>query len=338
MMLRIGIVGTGAMAEYHARRFSGLAGVRVCAVCDRQSGRAAAFAEKMGLVSFSDPGDMASSGLVDAVTVASADGWHRAPVLAAFERGLPVFCEKPLARTLEDAEAMAAAAESSGLPALVNFSKRNGGLLSLVRRIAEGSEFGPLSSLELAYSQSWLLQDAWGDYSTSPRWKWRLSESLSTFGVMGDLGSHLFDTAILIAGERLSALSCSAIRYAEEPGYALEGGGSFESFEARLGCGRKSAAIKAGWREEDSLDSFALRMRGGGIELELDLERSRSSLLVQKNGSTREISAPKQPTTYERFVAMATGGPDPVTGEEIGFSQGLRVQRLIQECSALATR
>ena len=181
-MLRLGIVGAGAMAEYHAARFAGIEGARVAAVCAHLRPRALAFADSRGLAAFDDPAEMAASGAVDAISVASLDSWHKTPVLAALVRGLPVFCEKPLARSRAEAREMAEAAAAAGVPALVNFSKRNGGLLSLARALIAQGELGGSLRIRASYLQSWLLQDGWGKWRESARWRWRLSESSSTHG------------------------------------------------------------------------------------------------------------------------------------------------------------
>ncbi len=342
-MLRIGIVGTGAMAEYHAKRFSGIEGARVSAVCDHLPSRAAAFAEPRSLAAYSDPEDMAASGSVDAFAVASFDGWHSAPALAALGRGLPVFCEKPLARTLQDAAAMARAAELSGVPAIVNFSKRNGGLLSLARRIVADGSLGQGLAIRLSYLQSWLLQDSWGDFRTSARWKWRLSESLSTHGALGDLGCHLIDAALLLAGPGLEAESCSATRFLDgsppegQDPLEPEGGPAFEAFEARLRSPTAPALAAGNFRAEGRIDSFVIGAAGGSGSLELDLERSRDSLvLAGSGGASRVLRAAPCPSTYERFVAIASGAEDPVRGEGIDFARGLEVQRLIEGCAGSA--
>lgn len=341
-MLRLGLVGSGAMADYHAQRFAKIPGLRLAAVCDKSLAKAAAFAEGRGIgASFSDVAAMAASGLVDAVSVASIDGAHEQAALAALDRGLPVFCEKPLARGLEAAEAMAAAARRAGAPAVVNFSKRNGGLLSLARRLAAEGRIGALRGAEFFYLQSWLVQDAWGDWRTTPRWRWRLDEEQSTFGVLGDLGSHLFDAALYVLGGA-RVLSCAARRF--EPAAAdlavLAGRPAFESFEALLetgGPGSPAAAARAGWSVPGRLDSFGLELAGEAGSIRLDFDRSRSRLFLQEGegGPELELEAPPGPSTYERFAALASGREDPLPGEDIGFERGLEVQRLIDACGRL---
>jgi predicted dehydrogenase len=342
-MLRLGIVGTGSMAEYHAKRFAGVSGVRVAAVCDHQRARAGAFAEARGLRAFDDPADMAASGKVDAITVASFDGWHKAPVLAALDRGLPVFCEKPLARDYGDAAEMAAASAGSGVPAVVNFSKRNGGLLSLARKAIADGELGGELRLELSYLQSWLLQDSWGAWRSTARWKWRLSESRSTHGALGDLGSHLLDAALLLAGESLDARACLGRRFRDtspppgEPSFEPEGGGSFEGFEARLVAASAVAGLVADWRAEGKIDAFAVRAEGKSGSIEIDPASSRDSIFIRRRGDgPRELRPGPVPSTYERFAAIAAGCADPLPEEPIDFGRGLAVQKLIEDCASLA--
>lgn len=341
-MLRLGIVGTGAMADYHAQRFAKIPGLRIAAVCDKSLAKAAAFAEGRGIrASFREVSAMAASGLVDAVSIASIDGAHEQAALAALDRGLPVFCEKPLARGLKAAEAMAAAARRAGAPALVNFSKRNGGLLSLARRLAAEGRIGALRGAEFFYLQSWLIQDAWGDWRTTPRWRWRLDEEQSTWGVIGDLGSHLFDAALYVLGGA-KVRSCAARRF--EPAAAdlasLAGRPAFESFEARLeaeGQGALEAGAKAGWSVPGRLDAFGLAITGDSGSMRLDFDRSRSRLFLREgeDGPELGLEAPSVPSTYERFAALASGSEDPLPGEDIDFERGLAVQRLIDGCGRL---
>jgi predicted dehydrogenase len=349
--LRLGIVGCGAMADYHAQRFAKLPGVEVAACCDHLAERAAAFAAGRGIPHvFPDAGAMVGSGTVDAVTVASIDKAHATPVLAALGAGLPVLCEKPMARTLAEARSMAEAEGRAGVPALVNFSKRNGGLLALAGRLVAGGELGRVKAADFSYLQSWLLQPAWGDWRESPRWRWRLEEGSSTFGAMGDLGSHLFDAAILILGTQVPT-GCQAWRLGGPrviPGAEalvlssgdldlIRGQPAWMAFEANAEAfpGIK-VKFRASFCQPGSMDAFQIRITGDRAGLALDLERSRSRLELISGGVAREIEAEACPSTYERFAALASGRPDPLPGADSGFAQGLAVQGLIDSFAAMA--
>lgn len=339
MSLRIGIVGAGAMADYHAQRFASIPGVEVVACCDHSPEKAAAFAVSRGIgIIFPDAEAMVDSGRVDAISIASADIAHASPALAALGRGLPVFCEKPLARRLSDATEMAQAAEASGIPTIVNFSKRNGGALSLARRLIRDGALGRVQDAEFLYLQSWLIQNSWGDWRSTPRWRWRLDDSISTYGALGDLGSHLFDAALFLFGD-LSTISCSAKVFDANSGesHLVPKKPAFESFSAVLSGGVEALASSS-FRSPGNMDTVSMTLRGDAASLFIDFSRSRTSLrVVTKPNTTGDvITASAQPSTYERFVILARGGVDPVADEDTGFRQGLAVQRLVSCCAGLA--
>ncbi len=343
------------MAAYHVSRFVGIPGAVVVACSDRHVDDAARFAAKHGLPgSFGDPQAMVASGSIDAVSVASADCWHLEPVLAALAQRLPVFCEKPLARTLSDALAMTAAAREAGVPTIVNFSKRNGGLLSLASRLLSEGRIGQLKSASFSYGQAWLADGSWGDWRRTPRLAWRLDEERSTFGALGDLGSHLLDAALLLLGGNSTpeVVSCLGGRF--DPG-APEGGRdgfrpAWESFEALVEAGPVPVMVSANFRVPGQDDRFAISLRGETASIELDFGLSRRTLrIIGTSGAVEipagavevaagavEVAAEPIPTSYERFVALASGAPDPMPGESLDFGRGLSVQRLVDDCARLA--
>lgn len=126
MERRIGVIGAGTMGGRYATLLAGgdFPGARLAAVCDLDGERARAVAERYAVPAFDNPNALARSGLCDAVYIATPDGAHRDPALAVFAAGLPALIEKPLATTVEDAEAIVEAAGRAGLTAEVNFSNR----------------------------------------------------------------------------------------------------------------------------------------------------------------------------------------------------------------------
>ena len=88
-------------------------GVELAAVCDVDEGRAGAIARRAGARAFGDWEAMLAAVDIDALFVCTPPVHHAAPTLAAFERGVAVYLEKPLARSLPDGEAIAAAWRAS---------------------------------------------------------------------------------------------------------------------------------------------------------------------------------------------------------------------------------
>ncbi|MDA8411290.1 MAG: Gfo/Idh/MocA family oxidoreductase [Treponema sp.] len=355
--LRICLVGTGAMAEYHGRRFSALEGVKVVATVDRDRVRAAAFAEKAGIPAiYDDVGQLAASGAADAVAISSRDAGHAEAAIEALSKGLAVFCEKPMARNVPEAEAMVRAASASALPAMVNFSKRNGGLLALSRDLIRSGEIGEVESAEFFYLQDWLHSGCWGDWRTTPRWQWRLDESQSSHGVLGDLASHCVDAMLFIFGSAIPR-ACVARRFeaplsaawrpevgaelsaeAELSPGAVAFAGAELSARALLDCGECDAALSVSFGARSHIDAFGFRIRGslGDIIVDTDLSRDELIVLTDEGAEPRRMRGRELPSTYECFAQMAGGGDYVNYDDPSDFANGLRVVRTIEELADLA--
>jgi len=333
-LVRIGIVGSGGMAEYHAKKFSALPGVSVSACSDRLLDRARGFAERMGIPRwFASTADMAKSGEVDCISTAVADAGHARSALEALDSGLPVFAEKPLARTLAEAESMLARARAAAVPAVVNFSKRNAPAVALARRLVSEGRLGMVHGAAFSYLQSWLLNDAWGKWDLTPRWRWRVVPGTSTEGVIGDLGSHIMDSVRFILGE-IRSVSCSVTAFTPDPDRP-EGQRVPDSCAAvfRMEPGFLVSA-RASWRAPGSLDAFAFTIEGDYGALAADIADSRDSVRFfdSSSGAWSVLKAPSVPSTYERFVGEVRGAP----GEAPDFTDGVEVQRIIEACAASA--
>lgn len=120
--VRVAVIGVGYLGRHHARILSQLPGVELVAVVDRNEARAAEVAAASGTRAARDVADLA--GLVDAVTVATPTESHHAMALPLLERGLGVLVEKPMARTLHEADDLMAAAERGGATLAVGHTER----------------------------------------------------------------------------------------------------------------------------------------------------------------------------------------------------------------------
>jgi myo-inositol 2-dehydrogenase / D-chiro-inositol 1-dehydrogenase len=111
--LQLGMIGAGWIAREHVASISALDDAELAAVADIDAGRAAELAAAAGARAYADWAEMLDAESLDAVVVCTPPLHHREPCLAAIERGLGVYLEKPVARTTEDARAIAAAAAGS---------------------------------------------------------------------------------------------------------------------------------------------------------------------------------------------------------------------------------
>lgn len=120
--IRVAVVGVGHLGKHHARILSGLEEARLSAVVDVLPDRAAEIAAAAGTSSRSDSRDLLDQ--VDAVTIAVPTELHRDVALPFLERGISVLVEKPMARSVAEAEEMIAAARASGAVLAVGHTER----------------------------------------------------------------------------------------------------------------------------------------------------------------------------------------------------------------------
>jgi len=149
---------------------------------------------------------------------------HADPSIAALEADTHVFCEKPLAHTLADAERMAEAAVDSGATAGVAFNYRFVPAVQYAKRLIEDGALGDVHHVRAEYLQDWLVDP------TAP-WSWRNSEEIAGSGALGDLGAHSVDLAQYLLDERIARVSGHLKTFVDErpvpgePGSALDADG-----------------------------------------------------------------------------------------------------------------
>jgi len=119
---------------------------------------------------------------------------HADPSIAALEAGTHVFCEKPLAHTLADAERMRDAARNSDATAGVAFNYRFIPAIQYARSLIESGELGEIHHVRGKYLQDWLVDP-------EAPWSWRNSKELAGSGALGDLGAHTIDLTRFLVGD-----------------------------------------------------------------------------------------------------------------------------------------
>ena len=120
--LRVAVVGVGHLGRHHARLLGAMDGVTLTAVVDTQLDRATAAAEPSGARALTDYREIFDA--VDAVTIAAPTALHHQIALPLLERGIPVLVEKPITRTIQEAEALIVAARTSGATLAAGHTER----------------------------------------------------------------------------------------------------------------------------------------------------------------------------------------------------------------------
>ncbi|NIV28468.1 MAG: Gfo/Idh/MocA family oxidoreductase, partial [Anaerolineae bacterium] len=143
----VGVIGLGRMGQIYAEHLAGLQQVRIASVSDLVEERAVQLAGEFGAGSWTaDYRDILQNKSVDAVFVTSSTSTHREVVIAAAEAGKAIFCEKPIALTLEDTDDMIAALDRTGVMFQAGFMRRfDRGYAAAKHKIEEGAIGEPVT-------------------------------------------------------------------------------------------------------------------------------------------------------------------------------------------------
>ncbi|MFF1279135.1 Gfo/Idh/MocA family oxidoreductase [Streptomyces marokkonensis] len=144
--MRIGILGLGRIGAFHAETLSGLDAVESLVVSDPFTDAAKTAAERFGAEVADSPEAVLAAG-VDGVVVAAATDAHPALILACAEAGVPVFCEKPVARTMAEGVKVLKAVEGRDVPIQIGFNRRFDAGFVAARAAVRGGELGRLHTV-----------------------------------------------------------------------------------------------------------------------------------------------------------------------------------------------
>lgn len=233
-VVRIGLIGTGKMGRAHSVGYDlarGVLGTRpqpvLAVACGREAERTRDFARRFGWQeAVCDWESVVERSDVDVIDVCAPNDLHAAIALRALEAGKHVLVEKPLGRTVQEAERLwAEASGRSGQVAMVVFNYRFVPAVAALRRVLADDGLGDVRQVTVRFFQDWLARRAAGS--------WRLDPTRAGSGVLGDLGVHCFDLVNALAG-KIRALN--AIVRRDSPGgdlddsaqvlLELDGGGS----------------------------------------------------------------------------------------------------------------
>ncbi|MCJ2111844.1 Gfo/Idh/MocA family oxidoreductase [Methylobacterium sp. E-025] len=215
--VRWGIVGYGWVARDYMAPGIRAAGHRLVAVCDPGAASRAA-AEAEGARAYDSLDRLVADPEIEAVYVATPNHLHRQAVAALAASGKAILCEKPMAASLGDAEAMAAAVARSGAFYGTAFDQRHHpGHRALRDRIADG-RLGTVTAIRIVYA-CWLGRD----WAACPgQDNWRIDPAQAGGGALMDLAPHGLDLVDYLLGESL--MDIAALTQARAQDYAVDDG------------------------------------------------------------------------------------------------------------------
>jgi predicted dehydrogenase len=193
------LVGGGYMGKAHAVALSAVGSVfdtdlrpRLEVIAATSHASAERYAKAYGFARAArDWQDLVADPNVQAVVIASPQSTHRAIAEAAFAAGKPVFCEKPLGASLDDALAMVAAADASGLPNMIGFNYVRTPATQFVRHLLAEGTIGAVT---------WFRAEHTEDFMADPALPatWRTTGRAN--GAMGDLSPHILNCTLALMG------------------------------------------------------------------------------------------------------------------------------------------
>jgi predicted dehydrogenase len=198
----IGLIGYSFMGKAHSNAyrqvrafFSPRLDPVMKVICGRDAEATQAAARKYGWQeAATDWREVVARPDIDIVDICTPGDTHHEIAIAAAEAGKTVFCEKPLANTVAEAEAMLAAVTNHGVVNMVCHNYRRVPAIVLAKKLIEAGEIGEIRHCRATYLQDWIVDPAFPLV-------WRLRKERAGSGALGDIASHSVDLARYLVGE-----------------------------------------------------------------------------------------------------------------------------------------
>ncbi|PYG99219.1 dehydrogenase [Arthrobacter stackebrandtii] len=217
---------------------------------------------------------------IDVIDIVTPGDSHAEIAIAALDAGKHVMCEKPLANSVAEAQAMAGAAaraEAQGVLSMVGFTYRRVPAATLARDMVAAGRIGQIRQVRAAYLQDWLSDE------NSPM-SWRLQKDRAGSGSLGDIGAHAVDLAQFITGVELESVSGILETLVKERPLAAD----FSGLSGTAGEGRGEVTV-------DDLALFTGRFNGGFLG---SFEATRFST-GRKNALRIEVAGSKGALSFD---------------------------------------
>jgi len=316
--LRVGMVGYAFMGAAHSqawrtvnRAFDLPLRVRMAAICGRDAANVAAAADRLGWDEHTtDWRELIARDDIDVIDVCTPGDSHAEITLAALAAGKHVMCEKPLANTVDEAQAMVRAAQEArrfGARTLCGFNYRRVPAAELMRRLVAAGRLGVIRHVRAAYLQDWIVD---------PQFPlvWRLQQDRAGSGALGDIGAHIIDLTQYVTGQRITGVSALTETFIRERPLPATGGAAGGLAAVADGDGGR----RLGRVTVDDAALFTARLDGGAIatyEASRFATGRKNALRIELNGSLGSLAFDLERLNELEFYDATRPGP------EQGFSR-----------------
>ncbi len=304
--IRVGIIGTGGIAQGHVRRLLANPNAEITALCDIRPEAMANTVERNPAVKdapqYSDFRDMIAGGNLDGVQVCTPHTTHYEQTMESLDKGLHVLSEKPMVCTVAHAHDVLKKIDATGKVFVLNYQRHYQPEFLYIRdRIASG-EFGAVQFVQGLQGQEWLR---------AVKGTWRQDPALGGGGQLNDSGSHML--AVILFATGLSVKRCCA--FIDNLGARVDINSALTiEFEGGAQGNVSVVGNAPSWHEDITIwcEKGAFYMRNGKLEV--------SDATGKRHVPTAD-ELPKGSNPDDNFIAVVRGE------EEIGCpaSFGLRV-------------
>ena len=190
--LKVGIIGTGWIAEAHIESYKQMDDVDIVAAADLIPGKAEAFMKRYGVEGvhfYPSHKEMIDNEQLDAVSICTYNTQHAVPTIYALEHGVNVLLEKPFTVTLDEAVEVCRAEKKSGKILSIGFQPRVDVNMQMIKKIVEGGELGKI----------YYIQTGGGRRRGIPNSTF-IEKSTGGIGALGDIGCYSLDMVLNAIG------------------------------------------------------------------------------------------------------------------------------------------
>lgn len=261
-MYNIGIIGCGSIAQFrHIPEYADHPEARLCGFYDINLARARALAEKYGGRAYDSVEELLADEGIHAVSVCTANFAHADITIAALRAGKHVLCEKPMAVTLDECEAMVAAAKETGKFLMIGHNQRLAKAHQTAKQLLEDGLIGELVTFRTTFGHGG--PETW---SADPgKDVWFFDRNRAAMGAMADLGVHKTDLIHYLTGQRVVRTTARVATLDKR-----DGGGSLIGVDDNAICvyelsGGVIGAMTASWTYYGAEDNSTILYGTKGI-------------------------------------------------------------------------
>jgi predicted dehydrogenase len=309
--LQVAIIGCGAAGSIHVARWAQVSGARIAAICDTNAEVAFRVATEFGAEAHTEWEELLTGGGLDIVDICVPPNLHAPIALRAFEQGMHVLCEKPLALNPEAARAMVQKAAACGKLLMTAFCHRFHPPILFAKEMLDNDDLGRIIMFRSRFSR--------GRGGAEERWG--ADQEIAGGGVLMGTGVHSIDLFRYLVGEVASVTGKVASFLEREP---VEDSGIIV-LQAKNGA---LGVIEASWATPGGRNVLELYGTAGACIVDYDSNQVHYKTADMVVWETREVGGPDR---FQREICHFADAVRGLQTLEVTGYDGLRANEIVAE-------